>query len=285
MSHLLDSARLALSPRYLARRLPEPWQETLTRGVNEAKRRSLVLDRALGRPTVFHVTHWKAGSQWVKALLNGLAYRRVMPNLPHQEQLFKQPLLRGAIYAASYVSRPRFESLDVPADHRAFVVIRDLRDALVSYYFSMRYSHPLITDYVRQRRQDLQGVAAEEGLLRLLSGPLTHFAKIQRSWLDTGVEILRYEDLLGDTAAGLRRMARIAELPVSERRIRAVVRLNAFERMSGGRRRGQENPHSFFRKGVAGDWRAHFTPAITRAFKERYGELLVQTGYETDLDW
>jgi lipopolysaccharide transport system ATP-binding protein len=285
MRHLLDSARLALSPRYLARRLPEPWQETLARGVNEAKRRSLVWDQALGRPTVFHITHWKAGSQWIKALLNGLAYRRVMPNLPHQEQLFEQPLRRGAIYAASYVSRPRFEALDVPADHRAFVVIRDLRDALVSYYFSMRYSHPLITDYVRQRREDLQGVQAEEGMLRLLSGPLTHFARIQRSWLDTGVEIFRYEDLLGDTTAVLRRMARIAELPVSERRIRAVVRLNAFERMSGGRRRGQENPRSFFRKGVAGDWRAHFTPAITRAFKERYGELLVQTGYETDLDW
>jgi hypothetical protein len=36
---------------------------------------------------------------------------------------------------------------------------------------------------------------------------------------------------------------------------------------------------------VAGDWRNHFTDRLARQFKDRFGELLVQTGYEPDGHW
>jgi sulfotransferase 6B1 len=40
-----------------------------------------------------------------------------------------------------------------------------------------------------------------------------------------------------------------------------------------------------FRKGQIGDWRNHFAPAHTRAFKAVAGQLLIDLGYERDLDW
>jgi hypothetical protein len=40
-----------------------------------------------------------------------------------------------------------------------------------------------------------------------------------------------------------------------------------------------------FRKGTSGDWRNHFTAAHTAAFKEVAGPLLIELGYEKDLDW
>lgn len=64
-----------------------------------------------------------------------------------------------------------------------------------------------------------------------------------------------------------------------------IVFDNRFEKLSGGRKRGEDDVKSHFRKGVAGDWRNHFTPKIERAFKDRYGELLVRLGYESNLDW
>jgi hypothetical protein len=53
---------------------------------------------------------------------------------------------------------------------------------------------------------------------------------------------------------------------------------------AGGRRRGQEAA-SFFRKGIAGDWKNVFTEQDKRVFKAAAGDLLVELGYEENNDW
>ena len=55
--------------------------------------------------------------------------------------------------------------------------------------------------------------------------------------------------------------------------------------MSGGRERGQESGSSFQRKGQAGDWKNHFTPEITGAYKRVLGDFLIEFGYEGSTDW
>ena len=72
---------------------------------------------------------------------------------------------------------------------------------------------------------------------------------------------------------------------MSRERLREVILANRFEARTGGRQRGEENIHSHERKGIAGDWRNYFSPELTRAFKARYGDLLIATGYEKGADW
>jgi len=62
------------------------------------------------------------------------------------------------------------------------------------------------------------------------------------------------------------------------------VRAASFERLAGGRSRGQEAA-SFFRKGVAGDWKNVFTERNKQDFKAAAGDLLIELGYEEDGDW
>jgi lipopolysaccharide transport system ATP-binding protein len=71
---------------------------------------------------------------------------------------------------------------------------------------------------------------------------------------------------------------------VPAERLREVVIAYQFERWTGGRQRGQEDSTAHERKGIAGDWRNYFSDRIKRTFKERYGELLIATNYEKDLD-
>jgi hypothetical protein len=52
-----------------------------------------------------------------------------------------------------------------------------------------------------------------------------------------------------------------------------------FESSSKGRRRGQEDTASHYRKGVAGDWKEHFTPKVSTRFEERFPNLLEKLGY------
>jgi hypothetical protein len=40
-----------------------------------------------------------------------------------------------------------------------------------------------------------------------------------------------------------------------------------------------------FRKGKPGGWQEHFTVKNKQVFKEIAGDLLIQMGYEKDLDW
>ena len=64
-----------------------------------------------------------------------------------------------------------------------------------------------------------------------------------------------------------------------------ILEKKSFSRLAGGRKRGQENVKSHYRKGVPGDWKNHFTEAHIRRFKESYNHVLVKLGYETDANW
>ncbi|GAA1402099.1 hypothetical protein ACFQZ4_47665 [Catellatospora coxensis] len=55
----------------------------------------------------------------------------------------------------------------------------------------------------------------------------------------------------------------------------------SFERLSQGRRPGQEDVHSHYRRGVAGDWRNHLSEVHLKAITARYGDIVQQFGYST----
>src|ERR671920_631297 len=67
-----------------------------------------------------------------------------------------------------------------------------------------------------------------------------------------------YEDLLQDTPNTLRRVFGLLGASEDDRIIKYCIRASSFERVSS-RQPGEEDSSSFFRKGVAGDWRDVFT--------------------------
>jgi len=95
---------------------------------------------------------------------------------------------------------------------------------------------------------------------------------------------VRYEDLLEDTPKELKVLLEFLGADAGEQVVKRCVDAASFENLSGGRRRGQEAP-SFFRKGVAGDWRNVFTEQNRRDFKAAAGDLLIELGYEVDDAW
>jgi hypothetical protein len=245
---------------------------------------------------LFHITHQKAGSQWINRILHALAYHRVI--LPEVEsaatherpiegiQFLKQKVRPGQIYPTLYLTREQFASVPLPRHHRRFIVIRDPRDVLVSAYFSYKLSHKLNSDWMSDCRAHLNRVSTEAGMLFLLDNWLPTIATFQWSWAASGEELVKYEDLLKDDETILERLLlQHCRLPVERDAFLEVVRANRFESWTGGRKRGQEDVGSHERKGIAGDWANHFSPRVAAAFRSRYGSLLVATGYEKDERW
>jgi hypothetical protein len=96
---------------------------------------------------------------------------------------------------------------------------------------------------------------------------------------------VRYEDLLERPAEEIGRLLRFLGADDGEETVERCIEATSFERLSKGRKRGEEDSSSFHRKGVAGDWRGVFTERDKEVFKEAAGELLIQLGYERDDDW
>lgn len=235
-------------------------------------------------PTLIHFTHAKAGSTWIDGILRALFGRRVCG------RSWGVPDFRGAsgrVFPSVFMLRE--EALAIPEVQaaRRFFVLRDLRDTLVSRYFSLRESHtPDPAGKIERERGILRSLSVEEGLLHCLEeAGMAGTADIQRSWLGSGEIVLRYEDLIGrDVPLFTELLVARLGLPVSAERIAAAVTSQRFERVYH-RKRGEEDVSSHGRKGVAGDWRNHFTPRLAQRFEELHGPLLAAGGYERDATW
>lgn len=241
-------------------------------------------NRDFAPPPLMHLTHGKAGSTWIDLILRDLFPGRVAPRLyafPPQFIFDKHQ-----IYSAIFMTREQFLGFPELAKIKRFVVIRDLRDTLISQYFSMRDTHELDPGgIVEERRAILRSSSFEEGLRYLLEKALTKQAAIQRSWAGSGEIVLRYEDLIARDVELLREVLidRLT-MPLTPAALEKVVLANRFEAVFK-RKLGEEDASSHGRKGAPGDWRNHFTPALAREFHSVYGDLLATTGYEQDAAW
>ena len=224
--------------------------------------------------TVVHATVWKAGSQWIRLVLSDpLVYRhsglRVDPfGRSHLEapRVIKSPL---------YVDRPTATAEASPRGV-AFFVARDPRDILVSFYYSNLYSHDL-NPIVSQRRQRLQALDKEEGLLSTLTYDYQDIANILHSWSDLydSPAVYFFERLIAPDYEHWEALFDRIDVRLNREQIMQLLERYSFKILSGGRAPGQEDPTHKYRSGKAGSWRDHFTTAVSQEFVARYGSLLI----------
>lgn len=264
--------------------------------------------------TVFHITHQKAGSQWISAILKYCAGDRYVPNQIMGAHYQKNSIKIGSVYPCVYLAKSDFEALigcSTPLnyrnykdflsspqtyfsnwyhfqfqkkDYRKFIIIRDLRDTLVSAYFSFKISHAPLTNNLLRWRENLQNLDKEKGLIYLMDEVLQRLANIQTSWLDNESFVIKYEDLLDNQYEIIEEIIDRCEINIERQRLHEIVRTHSFEGMAN-RKKGQEDINSHQRKGIAGDWQNHFSETIKTEFKQRFGDALIKTGYEKDLNW
>lgn len=235
--------------------------------------------------------HHKCGTRWISAILfdacERLAWR---PFTTHYESFFEGDILAWRqehpfelwLYTNADYTFVR------PIRARGFHVIRDPRDIVVSAYFSHLYSHR-DDDWPRLRhwRPYLRSLSKPEGLLREMEFNAI-FLHQMLAWDYAGPFLeLKLEDLSRDPSLWHEAFRSLGLLPglLSEAEIDALVERNRFERLSGGRAPGEEDPHHHYRKGASGDWRNHFSAEHVAYFKRLYNPLLLATGYETCEDW
>jgi hypothetical protein len=133
-----------------------------------------------------------------------------------------------------------------------------------------------------------EGLFTEKMIRSMASGWRKQISKTRedgRTLLGVNYAEVKYEDLLERPEEGTEQLLAFLGADASEEVVSECVRTASFENWTDGRGRGQEDPYSFFRKGVAGDWKNVFTEQDKLIFKEEAGDLLIELGYEKDNDW
>jgi hypothetical protein len=236
-------------------------------------------------PSIFHVTHWKAGSQWVSSVLKFAVGQRLIHPHAGEAGPLGGAFEEGKIYSPVYASRAQFRAV-VPDDpaHRVFAVVRDPRDTLISWYFSLMYSHGSAEPTVQESREELRAMNKTEGLALMIGKHLQEVARIQRDWVTAGVRVFRYEELVANQQETFKQIFEYCQLPTLALRRRWIVFRHGFKVLTWSRL-GRENAKSHLRKGTPGDWKNHFCDDLKKLFKAQYGETLALAGYEKDDCW
>lgn len=95
---------------------------------------------------------------------------------------------------------------------------------------------------------------------------------------------MSYEDMVRHDRHTIRLLLESLDLPTHSDVLDDMLKRSSFYFRSG-REPGQENPRSFYRKGIVGEWRSQFEPQDKSLFKELAGDLLIRLGYESGGDW
>lgn len=154
-------------------------------------------------------------------------------------------------------------------DWRGLRVIRDPRQVLVSGYFHHKGDHPAapswVWDQLVEDKPILQSLSEEDGILHELDSISKQVIEehILADFSDERVLTIKLEDFAKNPAEKLRE-------------------ISEFLKVSG--LHGLNLERTFAYK-ESRPWQNVFTSKIRKAFKDKYGEALIELGYEKDLFW
>ena len=192
----------------------------------------------------------------------------------------------NTIITPLYIGRNVFGKLPKPENHKAFFVMRDPRDIVVSWYFSIRDSHPLMGNILKHRKilqkTDFKGglkytidVLQERGVF-----------EAQRSWMiqepTENVKVFRFEDLTNNSLIFLERLFEFLQVEIQGNDVKALDKRYHFKKLSRSKPEMKYSGKTdHYRKGISGDWKNHFDGDVKDYFDQVSGELIEILGYSS----
>ena len=249
---------------------------------------------------IYHCCMHKTGSQWIKKVLadeivlkkTGMSIYTYQQHLPTKgdprkltERMFATPFPLNCIITPLYMDYNSYISIPKPAEYRTFCIIRDPRDIIVSWYFSVKNSHPLMGK-IPQHREMLNQISLQDGMLYCL-GYLNDYGLFEslRSWIKGASEesplnlkIYRFEELMAPELqlTILTDLFVHCGISLTNVEIALLIDKYSFKRLQEEAKTG----FSHYRKGEPGNWKEFFNEEVSNTFKQFSQNLVEELGYE-----
>lgn len=237
---------------------------------------------------IFVLSYPKSGNTWTRFLIANLVYPDQSPDFTNINELVPDPEALSKRRLAQ-MRRPRLiksHQYYHPDYKNIIFIVRDPRDVAVSEYY-----------FHRKRRAYADGLRMEEHVTQFVSGSTTEYGSWGQntaSWLATRAEtprflILRYEDMIENTARELRKVANFMGIEASAKRVALAVERSSADSMreleksqalswSSTKETRQDIP--FVRAAKAGGWREELPEASVALIEQAWGPVMEYLGYD-----
>jgi len=185
------------------------------------------------------------------------------------------------------------ETLDLVRafDLKAFVVIRDLRDVMISRYYHV------LADPKHWQHQELVGLSTEEGFIRSLYGtkshpenPINYFSDWIVGHVQSVFPILRYEQYQEDPQNYVFKVASYAGISITDEKVIKILDNLTTQRKALTQTDLSHNlaqpgrKKTTMRKGLSGGWQDFFSDRIYETFMRDAARALELAGYQAKRD-
>lgn len=242
----------------------------------------------------------KTGSQWIRDVLsapqlavkNGFILVQAQMNAISREKNLEnwkkqwKEARNGCFFAPVYNIPASIWREVSSKEDRAVVVLRDPRDMVVSWMYSQCYSHEPNQMIDIWRNLMLSIPLKARMAIAVLRFDIWTSAYV--SWAEMpnheNVYVTSYEAIVKNQETEFSKIVRFLGWNAAREDILSIISEFSFFNRSG-RKPGDMNPASHYRKGVSGDWKNHFDQKTGKFFESLYPGLLRKLGYEVDDKW
>lgn len=250
------------------------------------------LTRSKKNEKFFFIGHHKCATQYIKNIIQDVCIKRKIPVNMSGGDWYKT-LTPRILGFNKFICIQNYEHGAIrfsDYQYKAFHVIRDLRDILVSQYFSHKDSHPLTHSYIIEDHDKLVSCSKDEGI-RYLITESRFFRKLVNeisnwSYDDRNVYETTFERLTGNPFEEFSAIFSFLGIEIDNTTLTGILtdnqvsnlRLKHAKKLSGAKA-------NHYRKGVPGDWENHLKDKNKELFKQEYGDILIKLNYEKDANW
>lgn len=236
-----------------------------------------------GLPKVLCVSLPKAGTHLIEraVCLHPRLYRRILPTLNPQNvgpdglPGVLEALRPGQVTLAHLPFDPAYPQILSREGVEALFVVRDPRDIAVSlaHFIADHRDHPLHSLYAAQPdlKSRIEVAIAGAADHRPPAPPLALILEGFAGWLDSGAQVVRFEDLIGPRGGG--------DEQAQERTVNAIYDHLGLAAPPGLHARVFSHASPTFRKGLIGQWHQHFDPELEALYERQAGGWVGAYGY------
>lgn len=248
----------------------------ITRGSSREPKSDLL---SIRKTDVFLVSYPKSGNTWMRFLIiNGL-YNKDKRKLVYEDlesfipSIYKTPIQQINNRIGRRIIKSHFIDSTYP---KIIYLIRDGRDALVSYYYFRKD--------IKRFDGDFRSFYFEDGV-----GKIGNWDKHVRQVLElhesdpNRVLIIRYEDLKDNTKYHFRKVLDFLGETISEDQLNFAVDSSDFSSLKAMQEDSgvliDEHKVNFFRKAKSKQWLQYFSEDMLKDFESKSSDLLTKFNY------